>query len=177
MIRNLGWASKLNYHKVTSTDSTSLSHLEAHGGFFRMSMKGRFDVYLLTVTFGEKVDFHITNMIQYSQLYGTPLTTDTLGLWYILTFSMSLKKIINRATKDCKFLFSRSFSTFQCRKSINFFFKYHIWFWNYFTFKIYFQFLSSHFLFWWEMWKYKDALLISGQICTDRPENQILNRL
>ena len=32
--------------------------------------------------------------------------------------------------------------------------------------KIYFQFLSSHFLSWWEMWKNKDALLISGQSCT-----------
>ena len=33
-----------NYRKVTST---SLSRLEAHAGFFRLSMKGKFYVYLL----------------------------------------------------------------------------------------------------------------------------------
>ena len=32
------------YRKVAST---SPSHLEAHAGFFRLSMKGKFDVYLL----------------------------------------------------------------------------------------------------------------------------------
>ena len=32
------------YHKVAST---SPSCLEAHAGFFRLSMKGKFDVYLL----------------------------------------------------------------------------------------------------------------------------------
>ena len=31
------------YHKLVST---SPSHLEAHPGFFRLSMKGKFDVYL-----------------------------------------------------------------------------------------------------------------------------------
>ena len=36
--------SKLEYRKVTSTSS---SRLEAHAVFFRFSMKGKFDVYLL----------------------------------------------------------------------------------------------------------------------------------
>ena len=44
-----------NYRKVTSTSS---SHLEAHAVFFRLPMKGKFDVYLLG-NFGKKVDFHI----------------------------------------------------------------------------------------------------------------------
>ena len=34
----------LKYFRVTSS---SPSHLEAHAGFFRLSMKGKFDVYLL----------------------------------------------------------------------------------------------------------------------------------
>jgi hypothetical protein len=46
------------YHKVAST---SLSPLEAHAGFFRLYMKGKFDVYLLW-HFGKKNDFHIINM-------------------------------------------------------------------------------------------------------------------
>ena len=44
-----------NYYKVTTTSS---SHLEAHAGFFRLPMKGKFDVYLLG-NFGKKVNFHI----------------------------------------------------------------------------------------------------------------------
>ena len=39
-------AATLNYHKVAST---SLFRLEAHAGFFRLSMKRKFDVYLLCV--------------------------------------------------------------------------------------------------------------------------------
>ena len=38
--------------------STSPSHLEAHAGFFRLSMNGKFDGFF-TVTFWEKVDFQI----------------------------------------------------------------------------------------------------------------------
>ena len=36
--------------------STSPSHLEAHAGFFKLSMKGKFDVYLL-LDFGKKLIF------------------------------------------------------------------------------------------------------------------------
>ena len=43
------------YRKVTST---SPSCLKAHAGFFRLSMKEKFEV-LFTVTFWGKVDFRI----------------------------------------------------------------------------------------------------------------------
>ena len=43
------------YRKV---GSTSLSRLKTHAGFFRLSLKGNFDVCLLG-TFGKKNDFHI----------------------------------------------------------------------------------------------------------------------
>ena len=45
------------YHKVPSTIP---SRLKANACFYRLSMKGNFDV-VLTVTFLEKVDFHIIN--------------------------------------------------------------------------------------------------------------------
>jgi hypothetical protein len=40
---------ELSYQFVTyrKVASTSLSYLEAHARFFRLSMKGKFDVYLL----------------------------------------------------------------------------------------------------------------------------------
>ena len=49
--------SLLKYRKVAST---SPSCLEAHAGFFRLFMKGKFDVYILW-PFGKKVDFLIIN--------------------------------------------------------------------------------------------------------------------
>ena len=41
-----------SFHRVTST---SPSHLEAHVGFLKLSVKGKFDV-LFTVMFWENVD-------------------------------------------------------------------------------------------------------------------------
>ena len=61
----------MNYSKVAST---STSCLEAHAGFFRVSMKGKFDVYWLWA-FGKKVDFHIINTNWYSKLYSKYLNT------------------------------------------------------------------------------------------------------
>ena len=45
------------YRKVAST---SPSRLEAHADFFRLSMKGKFNIHLLWA-FGKKVDLHIIN--------------------------------------------------------------------------------------------------------------------
>ena len=45
---------KSTYYKYCNITSTSPSHLEAHAGFFRLSMKGKSDVYLLW-PFGKKL--------------------------------------------------------------------------------------------------------------------------
>ena len=45
------------YHKVANSN---MSCLEAHEGFFRMLMKGIFDLYAHTVAFCQKVDFLIS---------------------------------------------------------------------------------------------------------------------
>ena len=45
------------YRKLTSSNT---SYLEAHAGFLKLHMKEIFDPYVL-VTFGQKVDFLISN--------------------------------------------------------------------------------------------------------------------
>ena len=53
----VGLAKLSTYHKVASTIP---SWLKANVCFYRLSVKGNFDIVLI-VTFWEKVDFHIIN--------------------------------------------------------------------------------------------------------------------
>ena len=71
------------------------SRLEAYAGFFRLSMKGKFDVYLF-VTFWDKVDFLIINTRYYSQLYGTyrPYLASTF-FCVCLFLSFSLQSLLH----------------------------------------------------------------------------------
>ena len=58
------------HFKYCKVGSTRPSHLEAHAGFFRLSMKRKFDLYVFTVTFWENFYFHIINTRYHSRLYG-----------------------------------------------------------------------------------------------------------
>ena len=49
---------QITYRDIASTSSFCL---KAHAGFLRLSIKGKFDVYIFIVTFWETVDFHDIN--------------------------------------------------------------------------------------------------------------------
>ena len=46
-------------HRYRKVESTSPSCLEAHAGFFRLSMRGNLMLSLSIMTFWERVDVHI----------------------------------------------------------------------------------------------------------------------
>ena len=89
--------------RLTIVMSTSPSHLEAHVGFFKLSMKGKFDV-LFTVMFWENVDIvtlwyvkktwqpwqrHTCKVAQQSclSIYGCVLTDHAELKFFFLSFS------------------------------------------------------------------------------------------